>query len=135
MPDTERATSTADRLREMMRDTMTLVLGAASWATEEGERLVGQWMDRGEVSREEGKKMLEQLKEQARKSRDELSRAVAEGVRNASASVPVATREQVAALERRGQAPTKEGEAPKAGPGEAGPPAGSESWRPGSRGM
>src|SRR5207245_8940572 len=109
MPDTERATTTADRLREMMRDTMTLVLGAASWATEEGERLVRQWMDRGEVSREEGKKMLEQLKEQARKSRDELSRAVAEGVRNASASVPVPTREQRAAQEPAGGALTRGG--------------------------
>ncbi len=118
MPDTERATTTADRLREMMRDTMTLMLGAASWATEEGERLVRQWMDRGEVSREEGKKMLEQLKEQARKSRDELSRAVAEGVRNASASVPVATREQVAALERRVEELTRGGESLKAGRGE-----------------
>ena len=68
MPDTERATTTADRLREMMRDTMTLMLGAASWATEEGERLVRQWMDRGEVSREEGKKMLEQLRTQYPKS-------------------------------------------------------------------
>jgi polyhydroxyalkanoate synthesis regulator phasin len=117
MPDTERETTTGDRLREMIRDTFTLMLGAASWATEEGERLVRQWMDRGEVSREEGKKMLEQLKEQARKSRDELSRAVAEGIRNASASVPVATREQVAALERRVEELTREIESLKAGRG------------------
>jgi polyhydroxyalkanoate synthesis regulator phasin len=114
MPETERATTTAERLREMMRDTFTLMLGAASWATEEGERLIRQWMDRGEVSREEGKRMLEQLKEQARKSRDELSRVVAEGVRNASANVPVATREQVAALERRVEELTKEIESLKA---------------------
>jgi polyhydroxyalkanoate synthesis regulator phasin len=114
MPETERATTTAERLREMMRDTFTLMLGAASWATEEGERLIRQWMDRGEVSREEGKRMLEQLKEQARKSRDELSRVVAEGVRNASANVPVASREQVAALERRVEELTKEIESLKA---------------------
>jgi polyhydroxyalkanoate synthesis regulator phasin len=113
MPEPERGTTTADRLREMIRDTFTLMLGAASWATEEGERLIRQWMDRGEVSREEGKRMLDQLKEQARKSRDELSRVVAEGVRNASASVPVATREQVAALERRVEELTKEIEALK----------------------
>jgi polyhydroxyalkanoate synthesis regulator phasin len=114
MPETERATTTAERLREMIRDTFTLMLGAASWATEEGERLIRQWMDRGEVSREEGKRMLEQLKEQARKSRDELSRVVAEGVRNASANVPVASREQVAALERRVEELTKEIESLKA---------------------
>ncbi len=117
MPETERATTAADRLREMMRDTVTLMLGAATWATEEGERLVRQWMDRGEVSREEGKRMLEQLKEQARKSRDELSRVVAEGIRNASANVPVATREQVAALERRVEELTREVESLKAGRG------------------
>jgi polyhydroxyalkanoate synthesis regulator phasin len=117
MPETERATTTAERLREMMRDTFTLMLGAASWATEEGERLIRQWMDRGEVSREEGKRMLEQLKEQARKSRDELSRVVAEGVRNASANVPLATREQVAALERRVEELTREVESLKAGRG------------------
>jgi polyhydroxyalkanoate synthesis regulator phasin len=114
MPETERpTTTTTERLREMVRDTFTLMLGAASWATEEGERLIRQWMDRGEVSREEGKRMLEQLKEQARKSRDELSRVVAEGVRSASASVPVATREQVAALERRVEELTKEVESLK----------------------
>jgi polyhydroxyalkanoate synthesis regulator phasin len=116
MPETERPTTTAaDRLREMMRDTLTLMLGAASWATEEGERLIRQWMDRGEVSREEGKRMLDQLKEQARKSRDELSRVVAESVRNASASMPVASREQVAALERRIEELTKEVESLKGG--------------------
>jgi polyhydroxyalkanoate synthesis regulator phasin len=114
MPEPERpTTTTADRLREMMRDTLTLMLGAASWATEEGERLVRQWVDRGEVSREEGKRMLDQLKEQARKSRDELSRVVAEGVRNASANVPVATKEQVAALERRIEELSKEVESLK----------------------
>lgn len=113
MPETERTTTTTDRLREMMRDTFTLMLGAASWATEEGERLIRQWMERGEVSREEGKRMLDQLKEQARKSRDELSRVVAEGVRNASANVPVATKEQVAALERRIDELTKEVESLK----------------------
>jgi len=115
MPETERQPTTGDRLREMMRDSFTLVLGAASWATEEGERLIRQWMDRGEVSREEGKRMLDQLKEQARKSRDELSRVVAEGVRAASASMPVATREQVSALERRIEELTREVERLKAG--------------------
>lgn len=115
MPETERQTTTGDRLREMMRDSFTLMLGAASWATEEGERLIRQWMDRGELSREEGRRMLDQLKEQARKSRDELSRVVAEGVRTASASMPVATREQVAALERRIDELTQEIERLKSG--------------------
>lgn len=117
MPETEPTSTTGDRMREMVRDAFTLMLGAASWATEEGERLIRQWMDRGEVSREEGKRMLDQLKEQARKSRDALSRVVAEGVRNASASMPVATREQVAALERRIEELTREVESLKGGSG------------------
>lgn len=113
MPEPERTTTTAERLRELVRDTFTLMLGAASWATEEGERLIRQWMDRGEVSREEGKRMLDQLREQAKKSRDELTRVVGEGIRNAAANVPVATREQVAALERRIEELTKEVESLK----------------------
>ena len=100
MPEEERS-ATADRMREMVRDGFTLMLGAAGWAGAEGERLIRSWMDRGQVTKEEGKRMLDQLMVQARKSREELSKAVAEGVRNATAAVPVVSREQVARLEKR----------------------------------
>jgi polyhydroxyalkanoate synthesis regulator phasin len=85
----------------MMREGFTLMLGAASWAYEKGDRLVGTWMEQGQVSREQGKRKFEELADRTRKSGEELGKKVSERVREATASMPVATREQVANLERR----------------------------------
>src|SRR5260370_7786586 len=87
-----------ERVREAIRDGFTIMLGAASWAFELGDRMVETWLHQGEVSREESRRRFEEFKSDTRRRGQDLSRRVSESVR---ASIPVASREHVAHLERQ----------------------------------
>jgi polyhydroxyalkanoate synthesis regulator phasin len=87
-----------ERVREAVRDGFTIMLGAASWAFEMGDRMVDTWLHQGEMSREESRRRFEEFKSNTRRRGEDLSRRVQEGVRS---SMPVATRDQIASLERQ----------------------------------
>jgi polyhydroxyalkanoate synthesis regulator phasin len=101
-----------DRVREAVRDGFTIMLGAASWAFEVGDRMVDTWLHQGETSREEGRRRFEEFKSNTRRRGEDLSRRVSESVRS---SMPVATRDQVASLERQVAELTRQIESMKAG--------------------
>lgn len=100
MPESEKPPA-GGRLRDAAQASFNLVLGAATWGVERGDRLIRQWTARGQVSREKGKRMVGELRAQVQRNREELGKIVAGRVRNAAASTPFATREQVESLERR----------------------------------
>src|SRR6202171_5775331 len=103
-----------ERVREAVRDGFTIMLGAASWAFEMGDRMIDTWLQHGEMSREESRRRFEEFKSNTRRRGEDLSRRVSEGVRS---SMPVATRDQVASLERQVAELTRQIEAMKsAGP-------------------
>lgn len=77
------------------------MVGAASWAFEQGDRLVGTWRSEGQVSQKEGRKRFDEFANKTRQASEDLSRRVSDSVRSARSSMPLATREQVASLERR----------------------------------
>jgi polyhydroxyalkanoate synthesis regulator phasin len=87
-----------ERVREVVRDGFTIMLGAASWAFEQGDRLVDTWLHQGHVSREEGRRRFEEFASNTRRRGEDLSRRVSESMRS---SMPVATRDQIASLERQ----------------------------------
>ena len=87
-----------ERVREAVRDGFTIMLGAASWAFEMGDRMVDTWLHQGEMSRDEGRRRFEEFKSNTRRRGEDLSRRVQESVRS---SMPVATRDQIASLERQ----------------------------------
>ena len=87
-----------ERVREAVRDGFTIMLGAASWAFEMGDRMVDTWLHYGESSREESRRRFEEFKSNTRRRGEDLSRRVSDGMRS---SLPVATRDQVASLERQ----------------------------------
>ena len=87
-----------ERVREAIRDGFTIMLGAASWAFEMGDRMVDTWLHQGEVSRDESRRRFEEFKSNTRRRGEELGRRVSESVRS---SMPVATRDHVAQLERQ----------------------------------
>ena len=104
----------SERIREVVRDGFTIMVGAASWAFEQGDRLVGTWMDQGHVSREEGRRRFDEFANRTKHAGEDLSRRVSESVRTARSSMPLATREQVASLERRIEELTQQLESMKA---------------------
>jgi len=87
-----------ERVREAVRDGFTIMLGAASWAFEMGDRMVDSWLHYGETSREESRRRFEEFKSNTRRRGEDLSRRVSHSMRS---SMPVATRDQVASLERQ----------------------------------
>ena len=87
-----------ERVREAIRDGFTIMLGAASWAFEQGDRLVDTWLHQGKVSREEGRRRFEEFASNTRRRGENLSRRVSESMRS---SMPVATRDEIARLERQ----------------------------------
>ena len=89
------------------------MVGAASWAFEQGDRLVGTWMSEGQVSRQEGRRRFDDLATRTRQASEDLSRRVSDSVRSARSSMPLATRDQVASLERRVEELTRQIESMK----------------------
>jgi polyhydroxyalkanoate synthesis regulator phasin len=89
----------SERVREVVRDGFTIMLGAASWAFEQGDRMIDTWLHQGHISREEGRRRFEEFTSTARIKGEEVSRRVQESMR--SARMPLASREQVANLERQ----------------------------------
>jgi polyhydroxyalkanoate synthesis regulator phasin len=119
-----------ERVREAIRDGFTIVLGAASWAFELGDRMVDTWLHQGEVSREESRRRFEEFKSNTRRRGEELSRRISESVRS---SMPVATRDHVAQLERQVAELTRQIESMKgagATPSSSGPAATRERPQP-----
>jgi polyhydroxyalkanoate synthesis regulator phasin len=88
----------SERVRETIRDGFTIMLGAASWAFEMGDQMVDTWLHQGKMSREESRRRFEEFKSNTRRRGEDLSRRVSESVRS---SMPVATRDQIASLERQ----------------------------------
>jgi polyhydroxyalkanoate synthesis regulator phasin len=84
----------SERVREAIRDGFTIMLGAASWAFEQGDRLMDTWLHQGQISREESRRRFDEFASNARRRGEDLGRRV-------SNSMPVVTRDQVANLERQ----------------------------------
>ncbi len=103
----------SERVREVIRDGFTIMLGAASWAFEQGDRMIDTWLHQGHISREEGRRRFDEFASTARMKGEEVSRRVQESMR--SARMPLATREQVANLERQVAELTRQIEALRGG--------------------
>ena len=109
----QRPTETTDRVREVLRDGFTIMVGAASWAFEQGDRLIGNWRSEGQLSQREGRKRFDEFTNRTRQASEDLSRRVSDSVRSARSSMPLATRDQVASLERRVEELTRQIESMK----------------------
>ena len=105
----------SERVREVIRDGFTIMLGAASWAFEQGDRLVDTWLRQGHVSREEGRRRFDEFASRTRRAGEDLGRRVQDSVKNARTSMPLATRDQIAQLERQVADLTRQVESMKSG--------------------
>src|SRR5260370_10787737 len=99
-----------ERVREVVRDGFTIMLGAASWAFEQGDRMIDTWLHQGHVSREEGRRRFEEFASNTRRRGEDLGRRVSESMRS---SMPVATRDQIANLGQQGAELNNEDVSPK----------------------
>jgi len=103
----------SERVREVVRDGFTIMLGAAAWAFEQGDRMIDTWLHQGHISREEGRRRFDEFATATRMRGEYLGRRMQESMRNAR--MPLATREQVANLERQVAELTRQIESLKTG--------------------
>jgi polyhydroxyalkanoate synthesis regulator phasin len=103
----------SERVREVVRDGFTIMLGAAAWAFDQGDRMIDTWLHQGHISREDGRRRFDEFATATRMRGEYLGRRVQESMRNAR--MPLATREQVANLERQVAELTREIEALRGG--------------------
>ncbi len=99
-PDHEHSEAT-ERVREAIRDGFTIMVGAVWWAFDQSDQWAHTWLHEGKISREESRRRFDEFAARARRAGDDLGRRVQETVRTARTSMPLATREQVANLERQ----------------------------------
>ncbi|TMF52366.1 MAG: hypothetical protein E6I24_00910 [Chloroflexi bacterium] len=88
-----------ERVREVIRDGFYTMLGAASWAFEKTDEMAQSWLHQGRSSGDESRRRFDEFAARTRQAGEDLGRRVQEGVR--SARMPLATRDQVANLERQ----------------------------------
>src|SRR5207244_10585415 len=99
VPPENRDSEGTERVREVIRDGFYTMLGAASWAFEKTDEMAHNWLHQGRTSGDESRRRFDEFAARTRRAGEDLGRRVQEGVR--SARMPLATREQVANLERQ----------------------------------
>jgi len=99
-PEHEHSEAT-DRVREAIRDGFTIMVGAVWWAFDQSDQWAHTWLHEGKTSREESRKRFDEFAARTRRAGEDLGRRVQDSVRTARTSMPLATREQVANLERQ----------------------------------
>lgn len=104
-----------ERVREVIRDGFYTMLGAASWAFEKTDEMAQTWLSQGRTSGTESRRRFDEIAARTRRAGEDLGRRVQDSVRGARSSMPLATREQVANLERQVAELTRQIETLKAG--------------------
>jgi polyhydroxyalkanoate synthesis regulator phasin len=99
-PDRDYSEGT-EHVREAIRDGFTVMLGALWWAFDRSDQWAHTWLHEGQASREESRRRFDEFSARTRRAGEELGRRVQDSVRTARTSMPLATREQVANLERQ----------------------------------
>lgn len=108
-----------ERVREVIRDGFYTMLGAASWAFEKTDEMAQTWLNQGRTSGAESRRRFDDLAARTRRAGEDIGRRVQDSVRTARSSMPLATRDQVANLERQVAELTRQIESLKAGGGAA----------------
>src|SRR5690348_9196159 len=90
-----------ERVRGLVRDGFYTLIGAATWAFEKTDEMTQTWLQQGQISGDESRRRFDEFPSRTRRAGEELGRRVQETVRTARTSMPLATREQVANLERQ----------------------------------
>ena len=95
------ASEGTERVREVIRDGFYTMLGAASWAFEKTDEMTHNWLHQGRVSGVESRKRFTDLAARTLQAGEVLGSRVQSTLRGVGSSVPLATKDQVASLERR----------------------------------
>jgi polyhydroxyalkanoate synthesis regulator phasin len=112
------ASEGTERVREVIRDGFYTMLGAASWAFEKTDEMTHNWLHQGRVSGEQSRLRFGEFAARTVQAGESLGNRVQQTLRGVGSSVPLATRDQVANLERRIEELSKQIESMRGSSGE-----------------
>jgi poly(hydroxyalkanoate) granule-associated protein len=86
---------------ELIRRGILLGLGALSLTHEKAKSFVDEMVKRGEVTKDEGVKLVEEILDRAKEQERRINEKISDEIRKAIDSLGVASKEDVARLEKR----------------------------------
>ncbi|MDQ0205850.1 phasin family protein [Alkalicoccobacillus murimartini] len=88
-------------VRSLLNNVYSLGLGAAVTSKEQIEKAVDELVKKGEIRRSESSNLVDELVEKGSQTQKQIEGIVQERVKQVLDSMHIATKEEVAALERR----------------------------------
>lgn len=93
--------SATAQVPEAMTESWLNMLGTVCWAQDQGERILNEWKQLGQMSREEGVALMTRLAHQVRQNQEEMQRWIDSSVKMSLAAFTPPTRTQVEELARK----------------------------------
>ena len=87
-------------MKELLKDIVYTGVGAAFLTRDKLEELRGELMDKGNLSKEEGKEVIDELLKKSDSARDQLELWITRQVEDRIKQLNLATRDEVAELRR-----------------------------------
>jgi polyhydroxyalkanoate synthesis regulator phasin len=88
-------------MMDFVKKGLAFGLGLAVTSKEQVEKLVNEWVKKGELSKEESKEMINQLIQRGEEEKNELKRIIREQLKQMMDQLDVATKEDINRLEQR----------------------------------
>ena len=89
------------KMFELIKKTLFAGIGAALLTEEKIENLVEEWIKKGEIGEEEGKKLISDLVNKMKKSKQDLEKKVQEEIPNILTKLNIPTRKEFSQLEKK----------------------------------
>jgi len=88
-------------MREVIKKIGLMGVGLAAMTEEKAKEIVSEMEKKGEISKEEGKKLVNEIMEERKKQRKEMEEKVSSEVEKAMTKAGLATKDDVKKLDRR----------------------------------
>jgi len=86
---------------DLVKKGLSFGLGLAVTSKEQAEKLVNDWVQKGELTKEESKEMIRRLTERGEEEKNKLKAIVREQLQQLLSELDVATKEDIRRLEQR----------------------------------
>ncbi|MFC9655379.1 phasin family protein [Bacillus subtilis] len=88
-------------MKNMIRKGMALGLGLVVTSKEQAEKMVDEWVKKGELSREESKEFVDQLLQKGEETQKELDQMISKKIKELLGELNLATKDDIRRLEQR----------------------------------
>lgn len=85
----------AKEVRELLEKSILMTVGAAALTAEKAQSIINELIEKGKVSKDEGKTMFEELMERAKKEGQDVRGKIDQGLQRSVRELGVATKDDI----------------------------------------